>query len=83
MANNKLTPSPVRKKRYDPRKTGIAMENAFWSALEEIANTEHTSPAKLIRAIDREREHQNLSSVVRVYILNFFRNRQMSRSAKR
>lgn len=48
--------------------TSISMEDAFWFALKEIAETEKTTVQDLITKIDVERTG-NLSSAVRVFIL--------------
>ena len=49
-------------------RTSLSLEEAFWRALKEQARAEGLSLAALVGRIDRERRG-NLSSAVRVYIL--------------
>ena len=58
-----------------PRKTSITLEDAFWHALKEIAASEGLTPGQLVARIDTDREHANLSSVLRLYILDYYRQR--------
>jgi predicted DNA-binding ribbon-helix-helix protein len=65
----------VVKKRsvaLDGRKTSISLENEFWDALNLIARTRNTSISSLLKPIATERP-QNLSSAVRVFILDYYR----------
>lgn len=55
--------------------TSITLEDGFWQALKVIALQEETSVAALIHRIDQQRsieETSNLSSLIRLYILNYF-----------
>jgi predicted DNA-binding ribbon-helix-helix protein len=54
------------------RKTSISLENEFWDALNLIARTRNTSISSLLKPIATERP-QNLSSAVRVFILDYYR----------
>jgi predicted DNA-binding ribbon-helix-helix protein len=56
------------------RKTSITLEDAFWTALKEIARGRNMPPSQLVAAIDSERQHLNLSSAVRVFVLDFYRD---------
>lgn len=51
--------------------TSVSLEEAFWSALSEIAASRGMSVNKLVAEIDRNRapDTANLSSAIRVYIL--------------
>jgi predicted DNA-binding ribbon-helix-helix protein len=62
------------------RKTSITLEDAFWIALKEIARGRNMPLSDLVAAIDSERQHVNLSSAVRVFVLDFYRD-QISISA--
>lgn len=55
-------------------RTSISLEPEFWQALQQIAQQKNTSVRKLIIQIDNTRT-SNLSSSLRVYILNEFRQR--------
>jgi predicted DNA-binding ribbon-helix-helix protein len=56
------------------RKTSITLEDAFWIALKEIAGGRNMPLSHLVAAIDSERQHVNLSSAVRVFVLDFYRD---------
>ena len=51
-------------------RTSISLEDAFWNALKEIANDEDLSLATLVAQIDAARGNANLSSALRVFVLN-------------
>jgi len=54
----------------DGRKTGVSLEDAFWSLLEEIAQAEGTTLSKIVTEIDKTRQHGNLSSAIRLFVLD-------------
>jgi predicted DNA-binding ribbon-helix-helix protein len=56
-------------------RTSISLEPAFWNALKEAAARERTQVAKLVNTIDQNRDGSGLSSAVRIWILNYFRDR--------
>ena len=56
------------------RKTSIALEGAFWENLREIASLQLTTVTNLVREIDAKRENANLSSAIRVFVFNYYRN---------
>jgi predicted DNA-binding ribbon-helix-helix protein len=59
-------------------KTGVGLENAFWVALKDIAAAQSTLVWQLVEAIDserRERQHTNLSSAIRLFVLDYYRSR--------
>jgi predicted DNA-binding ribbon-helix-helix protein len=56
----------------------VYLEEPLWLALKEIAAAQGTSMARLIHRIDserRERQHFNLSSATRLFILDYYRSR--------
>jgi predicted DNA-binding ribbon-helix-helix protein len=55
------------------RKTGVSLEDAFWRSLKEIASGRDMSRPELIAAIKSERRHANLSSAIRLFVLDFYR----------
>ena len=63
----------------DGHKTGVSLEDAFWSGLKEIARAERATVSKLITKIDKTREQGNLSSAVRLFVLDRVRNGQMGK----
>lgn len=50
-------------------RTSISLEDAFWDALRGVALQEGLSLAGLVARIDAERADANLSSAIRVYVL--------------
>ena len=59
----------------DGRKTSVTLEDEFWTALKEIATTQNVRTPKLISMIDSQRQNNNLSSAIRVYVLGYYRER--------
>jgi predicted DNA-binding ribbon-helix-helix protein len=49
-------------------RTSVSLEDAYWSALKQIAKTDGRSLNDLVAEIDRVREG-NLSSALRVFVL--------------
>ncbi len=64
---------PKRAVTISGRKTSITIEDAFWNGLKEIAIQRHTTRSDLVAAINSERQHLNLSSATRVFVLDFYR----------
>jgi len=54
-------------------KTSISLEDAFWSHLKDIAHSRKETLSKLVADIDQGREHGNLSSAIRLFVLEYFR----------
>jgi predicted DNA-binding ribbon-helix-helix protein len=59
-------------------KTSVSLEEPFWSAIREIAHAEGTAVSKLIADIDKTRGQNNLSSAIRVFVLNYVRSNRGS-----
>lgn len=58
-------------------RTSISLEEPFWQALAEIAAVKSMSVAALVVEIDRARVAElNLSSAIRLFVLDWFRSRQ-------
>jgi predicted DNA-binding ribbon-helix-helix protein len=55
-------------------RTSITLEEPFWDALREAADAGAVSVQSLIGRIDAERGDQNLSSAIRVFVLNQLRD---------
>jgi len=55
-------------------KTSVSLEDAFWEGLKEIARGRNITLSELVGAIDSERQHGNLSSAIRLFVLDFYRN---------
>ena len=54
-------------------KTSVSLEEAFWNALKEIAKVRHVTLSNLVGAIDTQRQHGNLSSGIRLFVLGVYR----------
>lgn len=54
--------------------TSISLEKEFMDELERIAKENNKSINQLITEIDSTREQSNLSSAIRIYILNQLKN---------
>ena len=55
-------------------KTSVSLEDAFWNALKEIARKRLTTLSDLIGTIDSQRQRGNLSSALRLFVLEFYRS---------
>ncbi len=51
-------------------RTSVSLEPEFWAALKRLAEARSLSLASLITDIDHGRDRDNLSSAIRVYVLN-------------
>ena len=56
-------------------KTSVSLEDAFWNGLREIADGRQSTLSDLVAVIDANRQHSNLSSAIRVFVLGFYRDR--------
>ena len=56
-------------------KTSVSLEDAFWKGLKDIASDRDMTLSDLIASIDTERAHGNLSSAIRLFVLNYYRNK--------
>ena len=59
-------------------KTSISLEDAFWEGLKEIAGKRNMSLSNLVAVLDSERQHGNLSSTIRLFVLDFYRNQLLN-----
>jgi predicted DNA-binding ribbon-helix-helix protein len=64
-------------------KTSVSLEDAFWKGLKEIASARNMTLSELVAAIDSERQHGNLSSAIRLFVLDFYRNQLSDHKAAR
>jgi predicted DNA-binding ribbon-helix-helix protein len=54
-------------------KTSVSLEDAFWKGLKEIANGREMTLSDLVATIDTNRHHGNLSSAIRLFVLEHYR----------
>jgi predicted DNA-binding ribbon-helix-helix protein len=63
----------------DGHKTSVSLEDPFWSGLKEIAHSEGATLPALLAKIDGTRERGNLSSAIRLFVLDQVRTNGMLR----
>jgi predicted DNA-binding ribbon-helix-helix protein len=75
--------SPVIKRSVsmDGRKTSITLEDAFWSSLKEIAQDQGATLSEVVAKIDETRKQNNLSSAIRVFVLEHVRTHGINGSS--
>jgi predicted DNA-binding ribbon-helix-helix protein len=57
-------------------KTSVSLEDAFWDSLKEIAVERDMTLAELVATIDGNRNHSNLSSAIRLFVLGVYRDQR-------
>jgi predicted DNA-binding ribbon-helix-helix protein len=69
--------SPIIKRSVSVagHKTNISLEEAFWTELREIAQSRAMTVSAVVADIDMHRRHANLSSAVRLFVLEHARAR--------
>jgi predicted DNA-binding ribbon-helix-helix protein len=53
---------------------GVYLEEAFWKGLKHIAQERRQTLGHLIISIDPDRKQPNLSSAIRVFVLEYYRD---------
>ena len=56
------------------RATRVSLEEAFWKAFDEIADKRHMTSSELAAEISAGRKAGNLSSVIRLFVIDCYRN---------
>ncbi|TLP48458.1 aryl-sulfate sulfotransferase [Cohaesibacter sp. CAU 1516] len=56
-------------------RTSISLEDEFWTGLKEIADHRNKALADIIRQIDKDRGNHNLSSAIRIAVLDHYKSR--------
>jgi predicted DNA-binding ribbon-helix-helix protein len=59
-------------------KTSVSLEDAFWEGLKDIAKARRGTLSDLVGGIDTQREQGNLSSAIRLFVLNHYQARAAS-----
>jgi predicted DNA-binding ribbon-helix-helix protein len=54
-------------------KTSVSLEDAFWTGLKDIAIEREITLSDLVATIDTDRRHGNLSSAIRLFVLDYYR----------
>ena len=55
-------------------KTSVSLEDAFWNGLKDIAGSRDMTLSDLVATIDTDRQHGNLSSAIRLFVLEYYRS---------
>jgi predicted DNA-binding ribbon-helix-helix protein len=64
-------------------KTSVSLEDAFWHSLKQIGLGQKITLSALVAGIDTRRPHGNLSSAIRLFVLDYFRSQVSSSSTDR
>jgi predicted DNA-binding ribbon-helix-helix protein len=69
--------SPIVKRSIviSGRKTSVSLEEAFWSGMKEISEELSVTLSELVGVIDTDRRQGNLSSAIRLFVLDHFKAR--------
>jgi predicted DNA-binding ribbon-helix-helix protein len=57
------------------RKSSVSLEEPFWTSLKEIAKTRGKPLSELVDEIASGHQHSNLSSAIRLFVLDYFKSR--------
>lgn len=55
-------------------KTSVSLEDPFWNGLRDIAERRNTTLSTMVSDIDTHRRQGNLSSAIRIFVLEDFRS---------
>jgi predicted DNA-binding ribbon-helix-helix protein len=71
-----MNKSPVVKRSIvvGGHKTSVSLEEAFWSSMKEISGVRGMTLSELVGEIDTARQQGNLSSAIRLFVLDHFKS---------
>jgi predicted DNA-binding ribbon-helix-helix protein len=66
--------SPIVKRsvKISGRRTSVSLEGDFWQTLKEIAMKRRMTLGALVASIDADRRQGNLSSAIRLFVLDHY-----------
>ena len=76
---HRKSPATKRSVVIDGRQTGVSLEDAFWSILKDIAQAQGATVSQTVTEIDKSRQGANLSSAIRLFVLDWVRSGQMGK----
>jgi predicted DNA-binding ribbon-helix-helix protein len=79
-----MNKSPVVKRSIVIRghKTSVSLEEAFWIGMKEISHERAVTLSELVGEIDTNRQLGNLSSAIRLFVLDHYRSRAVGPTGK-
>ena len=63
-------------------KTSVSLEEPFWLELKSIAAERKVALGNLISKVDAERHQGNLSSALRLFVLDFYRSQVSEKDSR-
>jgi predicted DNA-binding ribbon-helix-helix protein len=63
-------------------KTSVSLEEAFWKGVKEIAADRHRTISDMVAGIDATRTRDNLSSAIRLFVLDHYRAQAAAASTR-
>jgi predicted DNA-binding ribbon-helix-helix protein len=60
-------------------KTSVSLEDEFWDSLKEIAAEREQPLPELINAVAERRNNANLSSALRIFMLDYYKQMRPNR----
>ena len=63
-------------------KTSISIEEPFWKGLREIAAAKDMTLSELVASIDKDRQRNNLSSHIRLHVLEYYQTKATQSEAE-
>jgi predicted DNA-binding ribbon-helix-helix protein len=74
-----MNKSPVVKRSIvvGGHKTSVSLEAAFWNGMKEISSARSVTLSELVGEIDNARQQGNLSSAIRLFVLDHFKSSAM------
>ena len=66
--------SKNRTVNLDGHITSVFLEKEFWDEIVTLSELNNTTPDRLISEIDQKKSTSNLSSAIRLYVLNHLKN---------
>ena len=69
--------SPIMKRSIvvAGHKTSVSLEAAFWNSMKEISGQRSVTLSELVGEVETRRQQGNLSSAIRLFVLDYFKTR--------
>ena len=64
-------------------KTSVSLEDAFWNSLKDIGRSSDQTLSEIVGDIDTRRQNGNLSSAIRLFVLDHYRGNPTGSSVAR